>query len=228
MPNLVRPSTVLTFSQKNGGVNRKPNPSMNRKRLIAFSVVTLIHLGILLMALFLSYRPAMVFDSDRVIDLMDMAMPPPPKPQAVAKSPVKTVPDEQRLQVKTDQKTVDPPAVSSPAPTNDTNSNNPGDSGSFLPQSQVDVPPVISAKQIQANTVYPEIAQKMSLEAVVILELFIDQNGKIIRISVLKDPGHGFAEAAVKAFSGISISPAKAGGTPVAVRWRYPIRFTLK
>ncbi|MBQ6779669.1 MAG: energy transducer TonB [Treponema sp.] len=59
------------------------------------------------------------------------------------------------------------------------------------------------------------------------LELFIDKNGAIKNIKVLKDPGHGFAEAAVAALTGITCIPAKANEKNCAVRYRYPIKFTL-
>jgi protein TonB len=75
--------------------------------------------------------------------------------------------------------------------------------------------------------VYPPLAASQGLEVTVILELSIDNGGVIRKIVVLKDPGYGFSEAAIKALSGIHVIPAQAGGEPVAVRYRYPIRFTL-
>ena len=45
---------------------------------------------------------------------------------------------------------------------------------------------------------------------------------------MLKDPGNGFAEAAIAALGDIFCVPAKIDGHPVAVRYRYPVRFTLK
>ena len=47
-------------------------------------------------------------------------------------------------------------------------------------------------------------------------------------MSVLKDPGFGFAEAAIKALAGLVCEPAQVEGRPVAVRYRYPVRFALK
>jgi protein TonB len=47
---------------------------------------------------------------------------------------------------------------------------------------------------------------------------------------VLKEtpPDKGFGAAAVAAFKGIKGAPAEANGKPVAVRYRYPVRFELK
>ena len=71
-------------------------------------------------------------------------------------------------------------------------------------------------------------AYKNSIEGVVYLELFIDAKGIIKKIKVLKDPGHGFAEAALKAFDGIVCQPALVNGEAVPVRFRYPVRFSLR
>jgi outer membrane biosynthesis protein TonB len=65
----------------------------------------------------------------------------------------------------------------------------------------------------------------------VILELFIDREGLIRNIVVLKETpeGRGFAEAALKAFRGMKATrPAQANGEDVAVRYRWPFRFILR
>jgi protein TonB len=64
----------------------------------------------------------------------------------------------------------------------------------------------------------------------VILELFIDNQGVVRNIVVLRETpeGRGFAEAAVRAFQGMRAVPAQANGENVAVRYRWPVRFSLK
>jgi len=206
------------------GIKTRPGPP----RVVLLIFVIMAHLSILAVAVILSTHSVVRYDPDKVIDLLDMTeMASPPKSQPIQKPAPVSVPDAQRLQVKDETKPPVPAEPTTPA-TNPGENSGQGTPESFLPQSQIDTPPQIPTKQIQSKVVYPDMAQKMGLEALVILELFIDHTGKIIRISVLKDPGHGFAEAAIKAFEGISLNPAQAGGVPVAVRWRYPIRFTLK
>ena len=75
---------------------------------------------------------------------------------------------------------------------------------------------------------YPPLAQRQKIEGVVFLELYIDRYGEIRNIVVLKDPGYGLAEAALHALDGLTVTPAEANGEPVAVRFRYPIRFRIK
>ncbi len=98
----------------------------------------------------------------------------------------------------------------------------------YLPQHKISDAPVLPTDEIKSKIVYPPLANKQGIEGIVYLELFIDQFGNVKKIDVLKDPGYGFAEAALKALEGIKVKPAFSNGVPVAVRFRYPIRFTLK
>jgi protein TonB len=98
----------------------------------------------------------------------------------------------------------------------------------YLPQHMISEMPVIPIELLNSRKVYPPLANKQGIEGVVFLELYIDQNGIIRNIVILKDPGYGFGEAAVKALEGIKCIPAKSNGVPVAVKIRYPVRFKLK
>ena len=98
----------------------------------------------------------------------------------------------------------------------------------YLPQHKITEVPVLPTDEIKSKIVYPPLANKQGIEGIVYLELYIDQFGSIKKIEVLKDPGYGFADAAVNALNGIKVKPAMANGIPVAVKFRYPIRFVLK
>ncbi|MCK4797774.1 MAG: energy transducer TonB [Spirochaetes bacterium] len=98
----------------------------------------------------------------------------------------------------------------------------------YLPQHKISESPVFPVKQIKSRKLYPPLANKQGIEGTVYLELFIDQTGLIRKITILKDPGYGFAEAAMNAFKGIRCIPAKSNGIPVAVRFRRSVRFVLK
>jgi len=97
----------------------------------------------------------------------------------------------------------------------------------YLPQHKISSIPIIPSREVLSRIVYPPMALKQGIEAVVYLELFIDNTGLIKKIKVLKDPGHGFAEAAVKALEGLKCIPANANGKNCAVKYRYPVKFTL-
>lgn len=107
----------------------------------------------------------------------------------------------------------------------------PGGSSSepdYLPQFRITGIPVVPSKAVLANIEYPPLAAKQGIEATVYLELFIDEAGRIRKVALLKDPGFGFAEAAIAALKDVPCSPATMDGKPVAVRFRYPVRFALK
>ena len=76
----------------------------------------------------------------------------------------------------------------------------------YLPQHKISSIPVIPTREVLSRIVYPPMALKQGIEAVVYLELFIDSGGTIRKIKVLKDPGHGFAQAAVNALQGALIT----------------------
>ncbi|MBB5217861.1 TonB family protein [Treponema rectale] len=97
----------------------------------------------------------------------------------------------------------------------------------YLPQHKISSVPVIPSREVLSRIVYPPLALKQGIEGIVYLELYIDGEGVIRKINVLKDPGHGFAQSAVAALTGLTCIPANANGKNCAVRYRYPVKFTL-
>jgi protein TonB len=100
----------------------------------------------------------------------------------------------------------------------------------YLPMHKISVPPVFSEQELRQRLIYPVIAQKSGIEGIVYLELFVDKQGNVQNIIILKEnpEGRGFREAAIKAFQGFHCTPALANGTAVAVRYRYPLRFVIR
>jgi protein TonB len=100
----------------------------------------------------------------------------------------------------------------------------------FLPMSKISTLPVFPEDQIRRAIVYPPIALRSGIEGIVYLELFVDSQGEIRQISILKETpeGRGFGQAAINAFRGIRGTPAESNGQKVAVRFRYPVRFTIR
>lgn len=101
----------------------------------------------------------------------------------------------------------------------------------YLSQDTVSVLPVLDTNQIQAALIYPEHARNANVHGSVVLELFIDSSGAVRQINVLQEEplGWGFADAAVAAFSELHTNkPAEIDGVRVAIRYRYPVHFTLR
>ena len=58
------------------------------------------------------------------------------------------------------------------------------------------------------------------------LKLLVDETGKVVEASAVDDPGHGFAEAAVRiAKRYFRFQPARRGDEPVATWLRFTVRF---
>ncbi|MCR5217981.1 energy transducer TonB [Treponema sp.] len=148
----------------------------------------------------------------KLVDIME-ALPPPPEP-----APVK----EKIVEVR------DQPAASEKIVETQDKVQVIKEEINYLPQHKISAVPVIPGNEVLSRIVYPPMALKQGIEAVVYLELLIDSKGQIRNINVLKDPGYGFAQAAIAALDGISCIPASSNGKNCAVRYRYPVRFTLR
>ncbi|MDR1178506.1 MAG: energy transducer TonB [Spirochaetaceae bacterium] len=100
----------------------------------------------------------------------------------------------------------------------------------YLPMYRVSKPPSFAHDAIRSRLNYPPQALRFNIEGLVYLELFVDRDGTVRRITILREdpPGRGFGQAAIRAFEGLIGIPAEANGIPVAVRYRYPLRFTIR
>lgn len=75
---------------------------------------------------------------------------------------------------------------------------------------------------------YPRLARRLGKEGRVVLRLFIDEDGKLINVEIIKSAGYGFDEAAIDAIKASTFNPAKMRGTPIASKAVLPIRFRLE
>ena len=75
---------------------------------------------------------------------------------------------------------------------------------------------------------YPELARQAHAEGLVIVQVTIDETGRVINARVIKsDTIQSLEEAAVKAAYKCLFKPAKQRDLPIKVRLAYPINFTL-
>jgi protein TonB len=206
---------------------------VNLSRLIIFLAVAILHIVLILS--FVIRVNAAVINSEpaaAVMKLTDLAeeepLPPPPPP--VREEPQENAVEsiaENMIATETvpDQVVVAPGTLTGP-PAQYTY----GETENYLPMHKISIAPVFSEREIAQAIVYPPIALRSGLEGTVYLELFIDRQGTVQQIRILKeDPADkGFGAAAVRAFTGLRCKPAEANGEPVAVRYRYPVRFSIK
>jgi periplasmic protein TonB len=75
---------------------------------------------------------------------------------------------------------------------------------------------------------YPLEAKKANIEGPVVMDLVIDQTGRVRSVELIRGPGAGLDEAAAEAVKSFLFRPAKVGEQAVAVKIRYTYRFVLE
>jgi len=75
---------------------------------------------------------------------------------------------------------------------------------------------------------YPLEAKKLEIEGDVELQVTIDENGRVIKVVILKDPGGGLGDAAARALKNFRFSPAVTeDGRKVTYTIKYTYSFVL-
>jgi len=201
--------------------------NVGRIRLIVFAAVSALHIIIILNVAI--HMKTVVKEAEpvagvmKLVDVQEQFRPPPP-PERPPELPQET----QAAIAETMIETEEPPPPVSPfvyGPVQER-----GEDINYLPQHQITLLPVLPEDEIVRAIVYPPIAQRSNIEGMVFLEIFIDRQGNVREVRVLREnpPDRGFGAAAINAFKGIRGKPAEANGVPVAVRYRYNLRFQLK
>ncbi|MCK5218645.1 energy transducer TonB [bacterium] len=141
------------------------------------------------------------------IELMDFSedIPAPPKPREIVK---KT--DDAPAEEIVEQKASLPPAPKKQI---------------FLPFYKVELLPVFKTRVIP---VYPEKARKSGRTSRVILEAYIDAQGLVRQVRVLKSGGKHFDQAAMAALKKSSFKPARIMDQNAPVKIRIPYVFSLE
>ncbi len=76
---------------------------------------------------------------------------------------------------------------------------------------------------------YPDAARALGIEGSVIVQAFIDANGRVMETIILEDvPNSGFGKAASAAIRESLFRPAKKHGEPVATWIVIPVNFVLR
>jgi protein TonB len=201
-----------------------PKLNEDRIRLLIFFIVAVIHIVLIF---FLSFSLKVDSQSQgenaRMMKLTDLSEiePEPPPPEEIQMPQVESIAETMiETEVVPEQIIVAPGAITAIAPSWD----------DYLPIHKVTDPPKFNERELLADLVFPPIALRSGIEGRVILELFVDRNGQVQRILILReDPkDRGFGEAAVKVFTGRRGTPAYANGEPVSARYRYPVSFKIK
>lgn len=98
----------------------------------------------------------------------------------------------------------------------------------YLAFAEVMPEPVGGLPSIYKKISYPAIAKSAGLEGKVYVLIFIDEQGGVDDVKVVKGLGGGCEEAAISAIKSTKFTPGKNGGVPVKVKLSLPIQFKLK
>jgi len=199
---------------------------MNEKfiRLIILIITAAIHLVVIFFLVFESKIPIQeIPENAKIMKLLDLAeLPPPPPPEEIAPE-IPVVEEIAEVIIETDiapvQIIVAAGSVTTSISLDD-----------YLPVHMVSVRPNFDEQAILSEIIYPPIALRSGIEGRVILDLFVDHNGLVRRVIILREEpeDRGFGEAAVRVFEDRQVIPAFANGEAVSCRFRYPVVFKIK
>lgn len=74
---------------------------------------------------------------------------------------------------------------------------------------------------------YPDIAKKARIEGKVYALVFVNENGGVDDVKIIKGIGGGCDEAVIKAVKASKFNPGKNGGAAVKVKLSIPVSFKL-
>lgn len=97
----------------------------------------------------------------------------------------------------------------------------------YAPPSSLTEPPELISQNLDLREFYPAEARQQGLESDVVLRLTLEADGHISEARPLKDPGHGFADAALRAAHKLKFKPAKINGETVATQIDFTLHFWL-
>ena len=98
----------------------------------------------------------------------------------------------------------------------------------YLAFAEVMAAPVGGMPAIYKLIKYPQIAVSAGVEGKVYLLAFVNENGDVDDVKIVKGIGAGCDEAAADAVKQTKFTPAQAGGKNVKIKISLPIEFKLK
>ncbi|MGC8771677.1 MAG: energy transducer TonB [Brevinematia bacterium] len=77
------------------------------------------------------------------------------------------------------------------------------------------------------SPVYPEEARRLGIEGAVVLKIYINEDGSVEDVEIVKSPNELLSIASKKAIMSVKFKPAKAAGKTVPVCMELTLRFKL-
>ncbi len=97
----------------------------------------------------------------------------------------------------------------------------------YKPFAEVMPEPKGGIEGVYSKIQYPKVAQQVGIQGKVYLLIYINENGDVDDVKVLKGIGAGCDEAAIDAVKNTKFTPGKDNGTAIKVKLSLPITFKL-
>lgn len=88
--------------------------------------------------------------------------------------------------------------------------------------------PVGGIESLVRNATYPTFDRTVKNDGDVVLNIFVDENGKVTDIKVAQSGGYSFDNSAIKAVKSTKWLPAMQNGYPVALTYAIPFSYRSK
>jgi len=98
----------------------------------------------------------------------------------------------------------------------------------YLPFAEVMPQPDGGLAAIYKHITYPDIARKAGIEGKVYALIYINENGGVDDVKILKGIGAGCDHAAIAGIEAVKFTPGKNKGVPVKVKLSLAITFKLE
>lgn len=149
--------------------------------------------------------------------------PPPPKPPIPIEAPTDDVLDD--IDIASTELDVDAVVEAPPPPKEETRIVE--EEPQYFVAVEEMPEPIGGIAAIQSKIVYPEIAKRAGVEGRVHVLAFVDENGNVTKVELIKGLGAGLDEAAMNAVRQTKFKPGKQRGKNVKVQVAIPIVFRL-
>ncbi|MFC2133614.1 energy transducer TonB [Bacteroidota bacterium] len=152
----------------------------------------------------------------------EAAPPPPPKPPIPIEAPSDDVLED--IEISETELDVDAVIDSTPPPPPDEDEGEPV----FFVAVEEQPEPIGGIEAIQKIIIYPEIAKRAGVQGRVYVKAYVDKNGNVRKVDILKGIGAGCDEAARDAVMKTKFRPGRQRGKPVNVQVSIPVVFKLQ
>lgn len=153
----------------------------------------------------------------------EAAPPPPPKPPIPIEAPSDEVLED--IEISETELVEDAEVAAPPPPVEEEEEE---EEPVFFVAVEQQPQPIGGLQAIQQRIVYPEIAKRAGVQGRVFVKAFVDENGNVVKVELLKGIGAGCDEAAMKAVQETKFTPGKQRGKPVKVQVSIPVVFRLQ